>query len=250
MDKKIGMLAGAVVAVVVIVAAVYFVVLADDGGGNGGAISFNGTEYTWDDLESEFGTKAVDGNTGISLSAIVNSTDFASLPSDDQNETLFRITADDGWQKNVSWTDLQSGLLLEEDHKTFFPDLPNAYKIKDVVSIEPVNLGPIAIIQANENWDSSAEITWSQIFDEITPQSVTSGGQDYDGIKLSDVLEFAGFTNLENASFTVEGVDGYTKTVNWTSIQGGYLVMDDYKSVFPDLSGSYKVKYIIRITVE
>ena len=136
MYKKIGMAAGAVVAIIVIVAAVYFVVLddvEDEDGNDEGTMSFNGVDYTWEELNTEFGTKVVDGSTGISLSAIINATDFANLTSDERNETLFKIMADDGWQKNVSWTDLQTGILMEEDYKTYFPYLPGAYKVKNVV---------------------------------------------------------------------------------------------------------------------
>ena len=243
MDKKIGIIAVIALVAVVIIAMVF---LLPGGGTEETTMTFNGVDYTWDELEAEFGTENVDGNTGIPLGDIIEASNFGDLPSDDQNKTLFRVMADDGWQKNVSWIDLQSGILIEEDRMTYFPDLPSAYKVSNLISVEDVPLGPLAIIQANSNWGASAEITWDELFDELNETTI----QGNTGVALTDVLEYAGFTDLENATFTIEGVDGYAKSVNWTSIQTGILIEDKYESSFPDLTGAYKVKNIIRITVE
>ena len=238
---------GVIVAVVVVVAAVGFVFMG--GSDEGTPMTFNGTEYTWNQLETEFGTKTVGENTGVSLSAIMNSTAFADLESDTQNETLFSIKAAD-WQKNVSWMDLQAGILMEIDLKTYFPNLPGAYKVKNVVSIDDIPLGPIAIIKAGGTMSDNAEVTWSELSAELDEVSFTHNNQNYSGMELVDVFEYAGFTGLGNASFTFEGVDAYSKTVNYTEVQAGYLVVDGYKTVFENLSGGYKIKNIIRITVD
>ena len=243
MDKKVGIIAVIALVAVVVMAMVF---LLPGGGTEAATMTFNGMDYTWDELEAEFGTENVDGNTGVPLGDIIEASNFGDLPSDDQNKTLFRIMADDGWQKNVSWLDLKSGILIEEDLMTYFPDLPGAYKVKNLATIEDVPLGPLAIINLNSNWAGSAELTWDEIFDELDETTI----QGETGIALVDVLEYAGFTDLENATFTIEGVDGNAQSVNWTSIQTGILIEDKYMSSFPDLTGAYKVKNIIRITVE
>ena len=241
--SKIGIIAVIAVVAVVVLAMVF---LLPGGDTEATTMTFNGMDYTWEELETEFGTENVDGNTGVPLGDIIEVSNFGDLPSDDQNKTLFRVMADDGWQKNVSWIDLQSGILIEEDRMTFFPDLPSAYKVSNLVSIEDIPLGPLAIIKADSSWGSSAEVTWDELFDEL--DEITIQGDS--GVALVDVLEYAGFTDLENATFIIEGVDGYSKSVNWTSIQTGLLIEVNHMSSFPDLTGQYKIRNIIRITVE
>ena len=74
--------------------------------------------------------------------------------------------------------------------------------------------------------------------------------QDMTGLALVDVFNHTGFTDIENATFTFVGVDGYEKSVNYTEIVDGYLVEDEMKSYFLNLTGQYRVKNIIRIIVE
>lgn len=246
MDGKI---VGLIVVAVVVVAGIAYVLLPDGEGNGGGGIMFEGQEYTWDELAADYEEKTIDGNTGISLSAILNGTDFADLPEDDKNDTLFNVVAKDGWQKNVSWNDMQQGILMEEDTMTYFAGLPGAYKIRDLASIEKTGLGPLAVIDPDSSWSSSAELTWDGIFAALDSSTFSDGNQDYEGINLTAVLEHAGFDNLENCTCTITGVDGYSKTVNWTDVQNGYLVLDKHMSVFPDLSNKYKIRNIIRIEV-
>ena len=250
MEKKIGIAIVAVIAVLalVVLSLVFVFNDGDDGGDDETTMTFNGVDFTWSELESEFGTEVVDGNTGVPLGEIILTSSFGELESDDQNKTLFRITAEDGWQKNVSWTDLQSGILVEEDLMTYFPDLPGAYKVKNLATIEDIPLDPLAIINPNSNWGGSAEITWDELFTEL---NVTTF-QNADAVAFEDVLDYAGFSDLdlENATFTIVGVDGYSKDVTWTNVQNGVLILDGHKSDFTDLTGAYKVRNIIRIIVD
>lgn len=246
MDKKIMIIA--LVAVIAIVLVAIVLVMPDNHEPD--TMNFNGTDYSYDALVTEFGTEEVDGKTGVPLDDIILSTSFADLDSDSQNETLFRLMANDGWQKNISWTDIQTGILVEEDYMTYFPDLPGAYKIKNLASIDDVAIGPIAIIEADASWGSATETTWTELFAEIDEVSFTDTNQDMTGLGLIDVFNYTGFSDLENATITIEGVDGYSKTVNYTDIQTGYLIEDGMKSYFLDLGGQYRIKNIFRITVE
>ncbi len=246
MDKKIMIIALIAIVALVLVAVVFVI----PGSNEPSTMNFNGTDYTYEELETEFGTEVVDGATGIPLGDIILSTHFADLESDTQNETLFKVTADDGWQKHVSWTDIQSGILIEAEHMTYFPGLHSAYNVTNVVSIDDVDLGPLAIINPDERWSGSSEVTWTELFAEIDEVSFTDTNQDMTGLALIDVLNYTGFSDLENATITIEGVDGYSRTVTFTDIQTGYLLEEDMKSYFLDLGGQYRIRNIFRITVE
>ncbi len=246
MDKKI-MIIALIAIVAIVLVAVVFVMPGSDGPD---IMTFNGAEYTYEELEAEFGTEVVDGATGIPLGDIILSTHFADLDSDTQNETLFKVTADDGWEKHVSWTDIQSGILLEAEHMTYFPGLHSAYNVTNVVSIDDVDLGPLAIINPDERWSGSIETTWDELFAEIDEVSFTDNNQDMTGLSLIDVFNYTGFSDLENATITIEGVDGYSKTVTFTDIQTSYLLEEDMKSYFLDLGGQYRIRNIFRITVQ
>ncbi len=246
MNKILMAIIATVVMVIVVLAAFVFLGGEDDPE----TMNFNGTDFTWEQLEDEFGTRTIGANTGVSLSAIMNSTAFADLESDDQNKTLFRITADDGWTKNVSWMDLQSGILMEDDMMTFFPNLPSSFKVKNVASIDDVPLGPLMIIKVGGSMRDNSELTWAGISAALDEVTVSISGQDTQAMKMADVFALASFTGLENATFTFEGVDGYSKSVNYTEVQNGYLVEDGQKTYFVNLSGSYRVKNLVRIWVE
>ncbi len=248
MDKKIGIVIGVVAVIVVIGIVVY--PLLPDAGQTGGGMTFNGADYTWNELNETFESKTVDGNTGISLSAILNATEFANLTEKEKNETLFSVVASDGWTKYVSWSDLRQGILLEANTTAYFPHLPNAYKVKNLDIIDDVPLGQLAIIMAGEPWSASAELTWDEVFDGLATENFTHNADNYTGVNMTAVLEYADFSDLTNYTYTIEGVDGYSMTVTWADVQNGYLVLDQYKSVFPHLDNSFKVRNIIRIYME
>ena len=239
-----------IIALTAVAIAVITVIFIIPGSNEPDVMNFNGTDYTYEELETEFGTEVVDGATGIPLGDIILATNFADLDSDTQNETLFRVIADDGWEKHVSWTDIQSGILIEEEHMTYFPGLHSAYNVTNVASIDDIDFGPLAIINLDANWGGSTETTWTELFAEIDEVSFTDNNQNMTGLSLVDVLNYTGFTDLENATITIEGVDGYSKTVTYTDIQTGYLLEEEMKSYFLDLTGQYQIRNIFRITVQ
>ena len=49
----------------------------------------------------------------------------------------YTILASDGYQKTVTWENVQNGLLTNE-RMVVFPDLPKAFWVKDVIEIEVV----------------------------------------------------------------------------------------------------------------
>ncbi len=249
MSEKLGIGIALAVVVVIIIGIVYVVIPDGDTIDTGDTVEFDGQDYSWDDLAEDLETKTVDGKEGLALSDILNLTAFGDELDDDKNETLFTIIAEDGWQKNVSWNDMMQGILLEENTATYFPHLPGAYKIRDIASINEIDLGALAIVDPNGSWSSSVELTWDGIFNDLNTTQFTSGDITYDGVELVEVLEYAGFTDLANKTYKITAVDGYQKDVGWIDIQNGYLILEDNMSVFPDLTSKYSIKNIIRIEV-
>lgn len=47
----------------------------------------------------------------------------------------FTLKAADGYQKTVTWENMKNGLLTK-DGQSVFSDLPKAFRVKDIVSIE------------------------------------------------------------------------------------------------------------------
>jgi len=68
--------------------------------------------------------------TGIALDNLIRTTNITN-PETHQ----YIITGSDGYQKTVTWDNLQHGLLTAQ-RMTVFTDLPKAFFVKDVITIE------------------------------------------------------------------------------------------------------------------
>ena len=97
----------------------------------------NGTEYTRNDVFTYFGAVSFEANDesyeGVRLSDIIIESGLPNAASHD-----FRISASDGYQKDVSWDDMVDGYLVEEEFKTVFPELTRSFWVRDVISIEVI----------------------------------------------------------------------------------------------------------------
>jgi len=72
-----------------------------------------------------------DGNfSGIALDDLMVKTGVVH-----PEQHTYTIVGADGYQKTVTWENMKNGLLTSEG-QTIFSDLPKAFRIKDVVSIE------------------------------------------------------------------------------------------------------------------
>jgi hypothetical protein len=67
---------------------------------------------------------------GIALDDLIIKT---GVSNPEKNQ--YTIIGSDGYQKTVTWTNMKNGLLTPEGI-TIFSDLPKAFRVKDVVSIE------------------------------------------------------------------------------------------------------------------
>jgi hypothetical protein len=95
-------------------------------------ITVNDTEYTWDELFEDFEMTTLDENDGILLNEIVEDT---GLEAPETHEYV--IKAADGYQKTVTWDDMQNGI-VKENKETYFSELPKQFFVQDVVEIEIV----------------------------------------------------------------------------------------------------------------
>jgi len=209
-------------------------------------IQIDGIEYTLDHVKRNFNiseTKTIKGSygalyTGLSLHIILIGSGVV-----DPWEHQYRITAADDYSKDVTWGDMRRGVLVEDGMMTSFPDLPGKYRIRDVVSIDIVNVSTINV--------SGRLYVSKQPFDIFADDLVeeTVDNATYTGVRPSDLVNHTGLADGSLHNFTIIGSDDYNKTVNWTVMMGGVLVEADMQIVFPELEAKYWVSDIIEIEV-
>ena len=97
-------------------------------------ITINGHSYTVNYIFSIVEQRTVvtnDGSfSGIALDDLLEKTGTKCISCH-----TYTITGKDGYSKTVTWKNLQNGILTKE-RKVVFSDLPKAFRVRDVVSIE------------------------------------------------------------------------------------------------------------------
>ncbi len=227
----------ALVAVVVVAAgALAAVLLHGRGGGGGGgsegpALLVAGRDWSWSALES-IERRTVSGNEGFSLSALVNASGV-SEPSAHQ----YRLLASDGYSKNVTWDDMLEGVVARvvdggvSTLKSIFPSLPKRYSVRGLVEIQPIETDTLRVC--------GRTYTWEQPFDTMLELVNISG---VEGVRLSDLVNHTGVAGPEALNYTLRARDGYNKTVSWSSMCSGLLVLDGHRSHFESLPKAYHVR--------
>ena len=120
------------------------------GNSSGIIITVNSVDFDVGEMMEEFDTKTITaGNDveyiGISMSYIVNESGLEN-PGNYQ----YKISAADGYYRNVTWDDMLNGVLVEEETMSAFPLLPGKYRIRDIISIEPVETDIISVNGSNK----------------------------------------------------------------------------------------------------
>ncbi len=205
-------------------------------------ILINGEEIPLGSIFDDHGTETVftggTNYTGVSLSDLINETDLSS-PEDNQ----YRITAQDGWNQDVTWGDMMKGILVEEDTMTAFPGLPGKYRIKDVVEIKAVSSPTIEV--------NDQLYVWPQVFHIIdNPVEMTDNENNtIEGVYLSTVINLTGLSDQDMHMYNIIGKDGYNQTVTWIDLTEGLLVLEGNECFFPHLAKKYNISDIVRIEV-
>ncbi len=200
-------------------------------------ITVNGEEFTFDELFDLFGTKTItvddEDYEGIPLHLIVQVSGVAT-PAERQ----YRITAFDAYSKDVTWDDMTRGVLMEEEMRTVFPGLPGKYRVRDVVTIDPVTVNTLLV--------GDHLYTWDQPFDLLDTVDLTVENESYSGVPLGDLVNLT-ITSPDGFDYRLVAEDSHERTVNWTSLASGVMLKDTRQAVFPELERSYWVSDIVMI---
>jgi hypothetical protein len=217
----------------------------DDGDDDGWRIIVNGREYILEDIFEDFDKTTVRGSNdleyeGVSLKALLEDAGVGDL-----SPHTYTISGSDGYWKNVTYQDIEAGIIVEEDQMTVFPDLPGKYRVRYIVSIEPADGDTITI--------NGQLYTWMQPFDIFTSDIVMTDDENnrYEGILLSDLINGTAIDDPQDHNYTITaGGDGYSVGVTWDDMLRGLLVNDDdHKTFFPHLEKKYRVKDVVEIEV-
>jgi len=97
-----------------------------------GTVQVNGQQYTMDQLFLLAKPRMFNDSqySGIALDDLILKT---GVPNPEQH--TFTLKGSDGYEKTVTWENMRNGLLTK-DHESIFSDLPNAFRVKDIVTIE------------------------------------------------------------------------------------------------------------------
>lgn len=207
------------------------------------AITINGEEITLSSIFDDHTTTTVEtgGETyeGVSLSLLVTESGLA-----DPGTKQYRITASDGWNQDVTWEDMEAGILVEEETMTAFPGLPGKYRIRDVSSIEPVDADTITV--------NGKLFVWKQVFHIIDSpvEMMDEDNNTLEGVYLSEVVNITLLDDPETHRYDLLGEDGYNQTVTWDDMVQGILVEDEMKCFFPHLEKKFHISDIVEIEVK
>jgi len=92
----------------------------------------NGQSYTIDQLFSLAKPQAFNDSqyTGIALDDLMLKTGVSN-----PEQHTYTLKGSDGYEKTVTWENMKNGLLTK-DRESIFSDLPKAFRVKDIVTIE------------------------------------------------------------------------------------------------------------------
>jgi hypothetical protein len=88
--------------------------------------------------------------------------------------------------------------------------------------------------------------TIDQLFSITKPRMFAD--LNYSGIALDDLIVKTGVIHPESHVYTIIGLDGYQKTVNWDNMKDGLLTKNS-EAVFSDLPKAFRVKDVVTIEV-
>lgn len=220
----------------------------EDGEGGGEldwSVTINGNDYLVSEIFSTFELHEVTDSKGDAYQGVYLKDLLQDAGVSDLSFYTYRIIAEDGWTKEVTHLDMEEGILVEEEIKTVFPDLPGKYRVKDVVEIEPIEDGDTITVNG-QYW------TWMQPFDMLEETEMYDNESNaYTGIRLSDLINYTALEDPQAHNYTIISgdEDGYQKEVTWDDMMNGLLVDEEHKTMFPHLKKSYWVKDVVQITV-
>ena len=94
------------------------------------SITINNEEYTVSQISQMVEEKSIEADTGFPFDQLIIEIGIANPETHE-----YTIVGSDGYQKTVTWENMQSGILTK-GRESVFPDLPKAYRIKEIVEIK------------------------------------------------------------------------------------------------------------------
>lgn len=116
----------AVVLLIAIGASVYAYLQQSDAG----SVEINGTTYSSNELMEMGSERTVGEYSGAALSEVLIS---AGVVTPEAKQ--YTLIAADGYQKTVTWENMQNGILTPE-LMSVFSDLAKAFQVKDIIEIK------------------------------------------------------------------------------------------------------------------
>jgi hypothetical protein len=96
---------------------------------------------------------------------------------------------------------------------------------------------------------NGVDYTRNDIFTYFGSVGFEANDQTFEGVRLSDIIIETGLPNAASHDFRISASDRYQKDVSWDDMVNGYLVEDEYKTVFPELARQFWVKDVVSIEV-
>jgi len=99
------------------------------------SFTLNGKTYEWETLQDDFDTIELQGYEGVPLVTIIEDAGVVDPEHHD-----YKIVGGDGYFKTVTWRDMESGILTNDDgdRKVVFETKAKAFWVREVVEIEVV----------------------------------------------------------------------------------------------------------------
>lgn len=98
----------------------------------------NNKEYGWNTTFEKFEVVTLEDAEGNLWEGVMLADLLADAGVADPENHEYKLVGADGYTKTVGWSDMETGLLTKADKRVFFPDLPKAYYVSDLVEIEVI----------------------------------------------------------------------------------------------------------------
>ena len=95
-------------------------------------ILVNEQKYTIDQLFSLVQPRTLNESTGIALDDLMLKTGVTHA-----EQYRYTLRGSDGYEKTVTWENMKNGVLTK-DGQSYFSDLPKAFRVKNVITIEVI----------------------------------------------------------------------------------------------------------------
>lgn len=123
-----------IIAMVVVLIGVFSTLYVDASTTDKETITFNGQDYTIDQIFSLSSVKTIHTDEGEKTGAALD--EFIVKTSDSCHSCgKYTFMSSDGYQQTVDWSLIQKGVITEEK-RVFFPDTAHALWVRDIIEIK------------------------------------------------------------------------------------------------------------------